>query len=136
MQSIFGAVLAAGYASAVGAAVAAAPNQDQITDGVQSQLQKSFGSAADVAQQHPQYASEITAAARSSFIDGADWAYLAGIIAILVGAAVVFFLFPRKQEEQELLARYQAEDAAAAPTPVVAAQSAGPAGDAAAGTGR
>jgi MFS transporter, DHA2 family, multidrug resistance protein len=113
MQSIFGALLTAGYASAVGAAIATAPDMAQITDGIQSQLQKSFGSAADVAQQHPQYADQITAAARSSFLDGADWAYLAGIIAILVGAALVFFLFPRKREEDDLLTRYHAEDTAA-----------------------
>jgi MFS transporter, DHA2 family, multidrug resistance protein len=112
MQSIFGALLSSGYASAVGAAIAAAPNQSEITDGVQNQLQKSFGSAADVAQQHPQYANEIIAGARSSFLDGADWAYLAGIIAILVGATLVFFFFPHKREEEDLLARYHDEDTA------------------------
>jgi MFS transporter, DHA2 family, multidrug resistance protein len=112
MQSIFGALLSSGYASAVGAAIAGAPNKSQITDGVQNQLQKSFGSAADVAQQHPQYAQQIIAGARSSFLDGADWAYLAGIVAIVVGAALVFFLFPRKREEEDLLARYHDEDTA------------------------
>jgi hypothetical protein len=114
MQSIFGALLSAGYASAVASAIAAAPNQSQITDGVQNQLQKSFGSAADVAQQYPQYAKPIIAGARSSFLDGADWAYLAGIIAILLGATLVFFFFPRKREEEDLLARYHAEDTAVA----------------------
>jgi MFS transporter, DHA2 family, multidrug resistance protein len=112
MQSIFGALLTAGYASAVGAAIAAAPNGSQISDGVQNQLQKSFGSAADVAQQYPQYADQIIAGARSSFLDGADWAYLAGVIAVLVGAALVFFVFPRKREEEALLARYHEEDTA------------------------
>jgi EmrB/QacA subfamily drug resistance transporter len=112
MQSIFGALLAAGYTSAVSAAIAASPDKSQITDGVQSQLQKSFGSAADVAQQYPQYSDQIIAGARSSFLDGADWAYLAGVIAILVGAAVVFFLFPRRQEEEDLLTRYHEEDTA------------------------
>ena len=32
---------------------------------------------------------------RRSFLDGADWAYLAGIIAIVLGAALVFFIFPK-----------------------------------------
>jgi MFS transporter, DHA2 family, multidrug resistance protein len=130
MQSIFGALLAAGYASAVSAAIAAAPNKSEITDGVQSQLQKSFGSAADVAQQHPQYADQIIAAARSSFLDGADWAYLAGVIAILVGAALVFFLFPRKREEEDLLARYHDEDTTVGVGDVTLADTAptGPAG--------
>jgi DHA2 family multidrug resistance protein-like MFS transporter len=113
MQSIFGALLSSGYASAVGAAIAAAPNKSEITDGVQNQLQKSFGSAADVAQQYPQYAEQIIAGARSSFLDGADWAYLAGVIAILVGATLVFFFFPHKREEEDLLARYHNEDTAA-----------------------
>jgi DHA2 family multidrug resistance protein-like MFS transporter len=112
MQSIFGALLTAGYTSAVSAAIAAAPNQSEITDGVQSLLQKSFSSAAAVAEQNPQYADQIIAGARSSFLDGADEAYLAGVIAVLLGATLVFFLFPHKREEEELLARYHAEDSA------------------------
>jgi MFS transporter, DHA2 family, multidrug resistance protein len=115
MQSIFGALLTAGYTSAVSAAIAAAPNRSEITDGVQSALQKSFASAADLAEQNPQYADQIIAGARSSFLDGADEAYLAGVIAVLLGAALVFFLFPHKREEHELLARYHDEDAAAGP---------------------
>jgi MFS family permease len=110
MQSILGALLTAGYASAVAAAIAAAPNKQEITDSVQSQLTKSFAGAEEVAQQHPRYASEITAGAKESFLDGADWAYTAGIAAILLGAAVVFFLFPKQEDEERLLARYHAED--------------------------
>jgi hypothetical protein len=37
-------------------------------------------------------------------------AYLAGIGAVLVGAAVVAVFFPRLEREQELLASYQAEN--------------------------
>jgi DHA2 family multidrug resistance protein-like MFS transporter len=110
MQSILGALLTAGYAAAVAAAIAAAPNKEQISDSVEVQLQKSFAGAEQVAEQYPQYADAITAGAKSSFLDGADWAYTAGIVAILLGATLVFFLFPKKQEEQELLAEYQAED--------------------------
>jgi MFS transporter, DHA2 family, multidrug resistance protein len=111
MQSILGALLTAGYASAVATAIAAAPNADEITDSVQTQLQKSFAGAEGIAERYPQYADAITAAATSSFLDGADWAYLAGIIAILLGAAIVFVLFPRRAEEQALLAQYHEEDA-------------------------
>jgi MFS transporter, DHA2 family, multidrug resistance protein len=110
MQSILGALLTAGYAAAVSAAIASAPNKEQITDGVASQLTKSFAGAEEIAEQHPQYASQITAAAKESFLDGADWAYTAGIVAILLGAALVFFIFPKKAEEERLLAAYHAED--------------------------
>ena len=115
MQSIFGALLTAGYASAVAATIAASPQQQQITSSVQAELTKSFSSAADTAQQYPQYSTEIIAGAKSSFLDGANWAYAAGLIAVLLGAALVWFLFPRKQREQELLAAYAAEDAAPRP---------------------
>jgi DHA2 family multidrug resistance protein-like MFS transporter len=112
MQSILGALLTAGYASAVAASIAAAPNKQEITDSVASQLTKSFAGAEAIAQQHPQYATQITAAAKSSFLDGADWAYTAGIVAILLGAVLVFFLFPKKADEERLLAQYHAEDTA------------------------
>ncbi len=117
MQSILGALLTAGYASAIGSAIAASPNQQEITDSVQAELQKSFASAENTAQQFPQYADQITAAATSSFLDGADWAYAAGIIAILVGAAVVAFCYPGTADERRLLAQYHAEDTAVAAVP-------------------
>jgi MFS transporter, DHA2 family, multidrug resistance protein len=112
MQSIFGALLTAGYAAAASAAIAAAPNNQQINDSVQNQLTKSFAGAEAVAQQYPQYAGQITAAAKQSFLDGDQWAYTAGLVAVLLGALLVVFLFPRKDQEQRLLAEYQAQDAA------------------------
>ncbi len=54
----------------------------------------SYASAADIAAQYPQYSAAIIAAAKASFLDGADWAYLAGIIAVLLGAAIVLLKFP------------------------------------------
>ena len=117
MQSILGALLTAGYATAVASAIAAAPNRDELSDGIQTQLTKSFSSAEAVAERYPQYADAITAGAKSSFLDGADWAYTAGIVAILAGAALVAFLFPRREEERALLAAYHAEDAGAAGPP-------------------
>jgi hypothetical protein len=117
MQSIFGALLTAGYAAATAAAIAAAPNGDQITSSVQAQLLKSYSSAEAIAAQYPEYASAITAGAKTSFLAGADAAYLAGVIAVLIGGAIVFFLFPKKTEEKRLLAEYQAEDAHLATVP-------------------
>lgn len=108
MQSVFGALLTAGYASAAAAAIAAAPTS--VDDSVQAQLTKSFAGAEAVAQQYPQYSTQIIAAARQSFLDGDQWAYTAGIVAVLLGAALVFFLFPRKPLEQRMLAEYEAAD--------------------------
>jgi DHA2 family multidrug resistance protein-like MFS transporter len=110
MQSIFGALLTAGYATAVAAAIAAAPNADEITSATQAELLKSFSSAEAVAAQYPQYATAITEGAKTAFLAGADLAYLAGIIAVLVGGAIVFFLFPKRADEERLLAEYHAED--------------------------
>jgi MFS transporter, DHA2 family, multidrug resistance protein len=117
MQSIFGALLTAGYAAAASAALAAAPNGQQLNDSVQNQLTKSFAGADAVAQQYPQYAAQITAAAKQSFLDGDQWAYTAGLVAVLLGAALVAFCFPTKDSEQELLARYHAEDTGEAERP-------------------
>jgi MFS family permease len=115
MQSILGALLTAGYASAVAATLAAAPNGDKISDNVANQLTKSFAGAESIAEQYPRYANQITAGAKTSFLDGADWAYTAGIVAILLGATLVFFLFPKKEDEEQLLAQYHREDAAGVP---------------------
>jgi MFS transporter, DHA2 family, multidrug resistance protein len=112
MQSILGAILTAGYAAAVASAIAAAPNADQISDKTEAQLEQSFAGAENIAQLQPQYSKQILAGARESFVDGANWAYTAGIVAILLGAALVFFLFPKKQREDEMLAEYQDEDTA------------------------
>ena len=110
MQSIFGALLTAGYAAAMSAAIGAASDTQQVTESTQSQLTKSFAGAEVIAEQHPQYASQITAAAQKAFLDGDQWAYTAGLVAVLLGAALVFFLFPKKQDEERLLAQYHAED--------------------------
>ncbi|HMK53935.1 MAG TPA: MFS transporter [Methanobacteriaceae archaeon] len=112
MTSIFGALLTAGYAKAFAAKISDIPaaEQQQISSSVIAELQKSFSSADAVAQHYPQYSAGITAAAKSSFLSGDHLSYIAGIIAILIGAAIIYFKFPKKDEEQELLAQYQAED--------------------------
>ena len=114
LTSIFGALLAAGYASAMGAAITSSPQGQRVTESTQSQLQLSYASAVDLAEQNPRYSSEILAAAKTSFLQGDDWAYTAGLVAILVGAALVFLKFPRKDEEERLLAAYHADDIGAA----------------------
>lgn len=108
MQSIFGALLTAGYAAAMATAIAAS-GQD-VTDSTQSQLTKSFASAESLAEQYPKYADQITAAAKTSFLQGDQWAYAAGLVAVALGATLVFFMFPKKDEEERLLASYHAAD--------------------------
>jgi len=110
MQSILGALLTAGYAAAATAAIAASSNSKQVTDSVAAELTKSFASAESVSKQYPQYANQITTAAKASFLQGDDWAYTAGIVAVLLGAALVYFLFPKKDAEETLLAEYHAQD--------------------------
>jgi len=112
MQSILGALLTASYGAAFGAAIANASGAEKrlITDSIVRQLLKSFAGAADIAQRYPHYAGQITEAAKSAFLSGDQSAYIAGIVAILLGAALVFFLFPRKDEEERLLAQYHSAD--------------------------
>ncbi len=110
MQSIFGALLTAGYAAAAVEAIGSSAEQQKITDSVQAQLTKSFAGAESVAQSHPQYADQIMAAARASFLQGDRWAYTAGIVAVLLGAVLVALAFPRRDEERRLLAAYHAAD--------------------------
>jgi MFS family permease len=110
MQSIFGALLTAGYAAAAGAAVAASGKN--VNDQVQTELTKSFSSAADTASRYPtSVQNQIIGAAKTAFLQGDQWAYLAGIVAVVLGAALVFLVFPKRDEERRLLAGYQAEDA-------------------------
>ena len=111
MQSTFGALLTAGYASAMSAAITSS-GQDVI-DSTQAQLTKSFDGAEAIAAQHPQDADAIIAAAQTAFLDGDDWAYTAGLVFVVLGAVLVFFMFPKHDEEERLLASYHAEDTGA-----------------------
>ncbi|MCB0859730.1 MAG: MFS transporter, partial [Solirubrobacterales bacterium] len=114
MQSILGSVLTSAYASSFASQIAGNPQaSQQVSESTQTQLERSFGSAVTVAEQHPQYAPQIVHAAQTAFLNGSDSAYVVGIAAIILGALVVFFAFPRKDHEVELLAQFHAEDAAA-----------------------
>ncbi len=116
MQSAFGALLTAGYASAVGSMIASAPEADQslITDQVQSELQKSFSSAAETAERYPAYSSQIISGAQQAFLDGQKWAYTAGIVAIAGGAVLIARMYPKHDDELRLLDTYHQIDAVAA----------------------
>ena len=111
LQSIMGALLTAGYAAAAAKDISSAPNSSAINANVQSELTKSFDSAADIAKQYPQYSNQIISAAKESFIHGQRWAYAVGVIAVVLGAFVVGVFFPKRRGEIELLASYQHTDA-------------------------
>ena len=111
MQSIFGALLTAGYAAAVAATIASSPRRTQVSDRRQTSSRsrspaprRSRSSTRSTRARSPRRPSS-----RSS--TGDDWAYAAGIVAVLLGAVLVFFLFPRRDAEQPLLESYAAEDA-------------------------
>ena len=109
--SIFGALLTAGYAAKFNEQIAASPRAEKVSEQVQTELTKSFSSAANTAEQYPEYAVQIVGAARNSFLQGGDWTYAAGIVAVLLGMSIVFFLFPKHQRELELVEGYHAADA-------------------------
>jgi MFS family permease len=66
---------------------------------------KSFASTEAVAEQHPQYSDAIIAGAKEAFLQGDDWAYAAGVVAILLGAALVYFMFPSTRKRSALSPR-------------------------------
>jgi multisubunit Na+/H+ antiporter MnhF subunit len=117
MQSILGALLTVGYATAFTAAIAASPNGDKVSAATQSELTKSFDSASAVAAQYPQYSQAIISAAKASFLQGDRWAYTAGLVAVLFGTFLVFVFFPKKDPEIKLLAGYHAADTLTTTTP-------------------
>ena len=109
MQSLFGALLTAGYAATAGTLIASSGKD--VSSSTQAELTKSFSSAADTASRYPSsIQDQIVAGAKTAFLQGDQWAYTAGIVAVLLGATLVFFMFPKRDEERRLLARYQAED--------------------------
>jgi MFS transporter, DHA2 family, multidrug resistance protein len=111
LQSVFGALLTAGYATAFARELAGAPPADQTAiNATRTELENSFASAVDTAQRYPQFADQIIGAARQAFLDGDRWTYAAGIAAIAIGALLVFFAFPKRDEEQELLRGYASAD--------------------------
>jgi EmrB/QacA subfamily drug resistance transporter len=116
MQSIFGALLTAGYAAAAGSLIASSGND--VTASTQAELTKSFSSAADTASRYPTAVQDqIVAGAKTAFLHGDQWAYTAGLLSVALGAVLVWVCFPRREEEQALLARFHAEDAAPARAP-------------------
>ncbi len=109
MQSILGALLTAGYAASFAKQIGASPQASSVSDQVTTQLEKSFSSAATVAERYPQYSSEIINAAKVSFMQGQRWSYAVGLIAIATGALLIWKFFPKQEDERQLMAQYERE---------------------------
>ena len=110
MQSVFGALLTAGYASAFVSAIGSSSEASKVSPRWSPSSRSRSPEPSRSPSSYPKYADQITAAAKSSFLQGDDWAYSAGVVAILLGAVLVFFCFPRKEAEQQLLRDYAAQD--------------------------
>ena len=96
----------------IAAAIGAAPSSSQamIDEQMQATLESSYSSAAEVAKRYPQYSDVIISEAKTAFLKGQAWAFGAASIAVVLAAVVVFFCFPKREQEIADLARYAAED--------------------------
>lgn len=114
MQAILGTLLTFGYATAFGSQISSSPAADEVSQTTQAALTTSYASAAGLAEQYPQYRDQIITAARDSFTDGANWAYVAAAVAAVLGAIVVGVFYPGLRGEQALMREYQQSDGVAA----------------------
>lgn len=110
MQSILGAILAAGFAASFRHQIAEAGVTSKISDSVTGALQASYASALHVADQYPQYKPQIVEAATQSLVTGAWAAYLVGAVAIVIGTVVVAVFLPSHADERKLVADYAKTD--------------------------
>lgn len=111
MQALLGSLLTAGYALTMSKAIGSSSEAQTVSQETQAKLQQSYNSAEALAEQYPQYSTQIVGAARESFLSGANWAYAAAIGASIIGALIVVTRYPGKAGESELLREYAAQDA-------------------------
>jgi hypothetical protein len=125
MQSVLGALLTAGYAASFRSAIAASPDANSVSDQVVTTLTKSFAGAEAVAARFPQYAPEITQAARDSFMAGQHNAYVAGFVAMVLGTLLAYFGFPDRNGELTMLEQFGLEDSQGSASPATGTGMAG-----------
>lgn len=113
VQSLLGAVLAAGFATAISQIATQSAQAAQVTDDMMSALQSSFASAAHVASLHPDLADGILEASRQSLVYGSFSGYLIGAGLIVVGFFAVLFGVPSKANEERSARAAKAAGAAA-----------------------
>ena len=98
LQAVMGALLAGAYAASMTATLAALPSDEasKVGNDVADSLTSSFQSASQVAQQYPDYATQITSAAADAFTSGKSAAIAIALVMTLVGMALVLFVYPRE----------------------------------------
>ena len=110
MTSIFGALLTAGYAAAMGTAIA---------DSVRTSRPRHRASSSSPMRarrtwqhQYPQYGDQITER-RAVLLPRRRPAGLPrGLVAVVIGGALTFFVFPKKEDEENMRLAFHAEDEA------------------------
>lgn len=112
MQALLGAILTIGYAATFTAQIASSEEATEVSQSTERALTQSYSSAAALAERYPEYKEQIITAAQQSFVDGANWAYAAGAIAVVLGAILVALVFPGRTREAQRIAEYDKEDAA------------------------
>jgi hypothetical protein len=114
LQALMGALLAAAYASQMLNSISSAPSDEasKLTNQVADELTSSFTSAADVAQQYPQYSTDILTAASQAFTDGKSVAIVVALAMTLIGLVLVLARFPGKAKEEAFYEQIQAMEPA------------------------
>lgn len=112
LQSLLGAVLAAGFSGYIEKLIRGSSVADYITSDIDRALRSSFTSAQSIADRYPQYHDAIFQAARESMVAGSLWAYLVGGIAVVAGILIAWFGIPSRKQEQVLLDGYAVENTA------------------------
>jgi DHA2 family multidrug resistance protein-like MFS transporter len=115
-QAVMGTLLAVEYTNYFTKAFAALPPQQaqQLSQQAAATISQSFAGAEQVAKQFPQaQAQQLVAAAQQAFVDGKTAAILFAVIACLIGLALVWFLYPNKQDEEATYARVASQNPAA-----------------------
>ncbi|MGI9197940.1 MAG: MFS transporter [Candidatus Nanopelagicales bacterium] len=115
MQSVMGSLLVVRYSKDITEAFNAAPanQQSSLSDQAITLMTQSFTGAQEVAQTVPaQYSTALLQAAKQAFTEGANVAYASALLAVVVGLVIIVALYPRKENETQILAEYAQEQAA------------------------
>lgn len=114
LQAIMGGLLAASYAANMLTSISSTePSAGaQMSEQVSDELTNSFTSAEAVAQNYPDYATQITTAASQAFTDGKSVAIGVAFLMTVIGLVLVLARFPGKTAEEA----YYEKIAASEPT--------------------